>query len=42
MYVGAVEADPLPFGCYCNIEDDKDELVGTAGIWPAPITIEDS
>lgn len=42
MYLGAPGAGSLPFGCYCNIENAQTDLVGTATIWPAPITIEDS
>lgn len=41
MYVGAPDVGPLPFGCYCNIEDDTKDLVGTAVVWAAPITVED-
>ena len=37
MVVGALEADPLPFGCYCHIEDDEGWFVGTAIVWAAPM-----
>lgn len=42
MYHGAPNTGPLPFGCYCNIADEKADLVGTAAIWDAPITVEDA
>ena len=40
MYVGVGESGPLPFGCYCQVEDYKDEIIGTVIIWAAPITLE--
>ena len=40
MYVGIEESDPLPFGCYCQVEDYKEEIVGTVIIWAAPITLD--
>ena len=40
MYVGVGESDPLPFGCYCRVEDYKDEMVGTVVIRAAPIPLE--
>lgn len=42
MYLGAQGADPLPFGLYCHIADNNEDLLGTAMIWAAPITIEDA
>ena len=41
MYRGVEGADPLPFGCYCNIEDEQQDVVGTAVIWPAPMPVEE-
>ena len=41
MYSGVQGADPLPFGCYCHIEDERQDLVGTAVIWPAPLSVEE-
>ena len=40
MYAGVRTSGPLPFGCYCNIEDDKEDLVGTVSILAAPITLQ--
>ena len=40
MYVGVGESDPLPFGCYCQVEDHKDEMIGTVVIRAAPISSE--
>lgn len=40
MYLGVAGSDPLPFGCYCNIEDDTENLVGNVAIWSAPINLE--
>lgn len=42
MYIGAPNADPLPFGCYCNMEDGAEEMLGTAVIWATPISIGDA
>lgn len=40
MFVGVRESDPLPFGCYCQVEDYKDEMIGTVVIWAAPIALD--
>ena len=39
MYLGKAPGvvAPLPYGCYCNIEDAVEGLLGTAAIWPGPI-----
>ena len=42
MYLGALDVGPLPFGCYCQIKNDKMDLVGNAIIWAAPGTVEDA
>lgn len=42
MYLGVPDADPLPFGCYCNIEDERMDLLGTVAIWPTRITVGDA
>ena len=41
MYTGAPDVGPLPFSCRCYIEDDTKDLVGTAMVWAAPMTVED-
>ena len=40
MYLGVAGSDPLPFGCYCNIEANRGDLVGNVAIWAAPINLE--
>lgn len=43
MYLGeSTGVGPVPFGCYCNIEDNDADLLGTAAIWPGPVSIEDA
>lgn len=38
IYLGEItDVGPLPFGCYCSIENDTVEVLGTAVVWPGPI-----